>query len=192
MKLNSFDKVKQLTEEMVAIPSINKEPGGESAVARYIQDFYMSLPYFQAHPEQVKCFQTKNDFVVRHSTLAYVKGTKGNSNRTVILIGHIDTVGVDDFGTIREYAFRCEELPAKLRETFVLPQEVIDDIESGEYLFGRGALDMKSGVAGHMYLIQYFSEHPEELDGNLELAIRRMAERKREEQRQVSTPKREQ
>ena len=107
MKLNSFDKVKQLTEEMVAIPSINKEPGGESAVARYIQDFYMSLPYFQAHPEQVKCFQTKNDFVVRHSTLAYVKGTKGNSNRTVILIGHIDTVGVDDFGTIREYAFRC-------------------------------------------------------------------------------------
>ena len=46
MKLNSFDKVKQLTEEMFAIPSINKEPGGESAVARYIQDFYMSLPYF--------------------------------------------------------------------------------------------------------------------------------------------------
>ena len=32
----------------------------------------------------------------------------------------------------------------------------------------------------------------EEQDGNLELAIRRMAERKREEQRQVSTPKREQ
>ena len=40
----------------------------------------------------------------------------------------------------------------------------------GVFLFGRGALDMKSGVAGHMYLIQYFSEHPEELDGNL-LAI---------------------
>ena len=42
MKLHSFDKVKQLTEDMVAIPSINKEPGGESAVARYMQDFYMS------------------------------------------------------------------------------------------------------------------------------------------------------
>ena len=54
MKLNSFESVKQLTENMVAIPSINKEPGGESAVARYMQDFYMSLPYFQAHPEQVK------------------------------------------------------------------------------------------------------------------------------------------
>ena len=97
MKLNSCESVKQLTENMVAIPSINKEPGGESAVARYMQEFYMSLPYFQAHPEQVKCFQTKNDFVERHSTLAYVKGTKGNSDRTVILIGHIDTVGSGRF-----------------------------------------------------------------------------------------------
>mgnify|MGYP000812733730 CR=1 FL=1 len=45
--------------------------------------------------------------------------------------------------------------------------EVLADIESGDYMFGRGALDMKSGVAGHMYLVKYFSEHPEELDGNL-------------------------
>ena len=34
-------------------------------------------------------------------------------------------------------------------------------------MFGRGALDMKSGVAGHMYLIKYFSEHTDELDGNI-------------------------
>ena len=34
MKLNSFDEVKRLTQEMVAIPSINKEQGGETAVAQ--------------------------------------------------------------------------------------------------------------------------------------------------------------
>ncbi len=167
MKLNSFDEVKRLTQEMVAIPSINKEPSGETAVAQYIYDFYTGLDYFKEHPDRVKIFQTKNDFVVRHSTYAYVKGTKGDSNKTVILIGHLDTVGVDDFGTIREYAFKCEELPEKLKETFKLSDEVIADIESGEYMFGRGALDMKSGVAGHMYLIKYFSEHPEELNGNI-------------------------
>lgn len=167
MKLNSFEEVKRLTQEMVAIPSINKEPKGETAVAQYIYDYYMGLDYFKGHPERVKMFQTKNDFVERHSTYAYVKGTKGDSGRTVILIGHLDTVGVDDFGTIREYAFKCEELPEKLKETFKLSDEVLEDIESGEYMFGRGALDMKSGVAGHMYLIKYFSEHPEELDGNI-------------------------
>lgn len=167
MKLKSFDEVKRITEEMVAIPSINKEPEGETKVAKYVYDYYMSLDYFRENPERVKMFKTKNDFVDRHSTYAYVKGTKGNSGRTVILIGHIDTVGVDDFGTIREYAFKCRELPEKLKETFKLYREVIDDIESGEYMFGRGALDMKSGVAGHMYLVKYFSEHPEELDGNI-------------------------
>ena len=81
MRLDCFDEVKRITSEMVAIPSINKEPGGESAVARYVGDYYMSLPYFQAHPDQVMVFQTKNDFVERHSTIAYVKGTKGNSNK---------------------------------------------------------------------------------------------------------------
>ncbi len=167
MKLDCFEEVKRLTSEMVAIPSINKEPHGETAVARYVYSYFMDLPYFKAHPEQVMCFQTKDDFVERHSTLAYVKGTKGTSNRTVILIGHIDTVGVDDFGTIREYAFKTDELPQKLKETFSLTPEVLADIESGDYMFGRGALDMKSGVAGHMYLVKYFSEHPEELDGNL-------------------------
>ena len=119
MKLNSFEEVKRLTQEMVAIPSINKEPKGETAVAQYIYDYYMGLDYFKGHPERVKMFQTKNDFVERHSTYAYVKGTKGDSGRTVILIGHLDTVGVDDFGTIREYAFKCEELPEKLKETFL-------------------------------------------------------------------------
>ena len=128
MKLNSFDEVKRLTQEMVAIPSINKEPGGETAVARYIYDYYMGLDYFKEHPDRVKCFQTKNDFVERHSTYAYVKGTKGNSNRTVIVMGHLDTVGVDDFGTIREYAFKCEELPEKLKETFKLSDEVLADM----------------------------------------------------------------
>ena len=68
MKLNSFEEVKRLTQEMVAIPSINKEPKGETAVAKYIYDYYMGLDYFKEYPERVKMFQTKNDFVERHST----------------------------------------------------------------------------------------------------------------------------
>lgn len=167
MRLDSYNEVKRLTSEMVAIPSINKEPDGESAVAQYVYDYFAGLDYFKEHPDYIKKFQTKDDFVSRHSTYAFVKGTKGKSNKTVILIGHIDTVGVDDYTPIQECAFKTEALPQKLKETFDLSQEVLDDIESGEYMFGRGALDMKSGVAGHMYLIKYFSEHPEELDGNI-------------------------
>ena len=40
MRLDSYSEVKRLTSEMVAIPSINKEPSGESAVAQYVYDYF--------------------------------------------------------------------------------------------------------------------------------------------------------
>lgn len=166
MYLNCFDEVKNLTKKLVNVPSIVRSNGGETNCAKKIYEYYLDLPYFKENPERVKMFQTLNDEIERHCVIAMVKGTKGDSKKTVLLIGHLDTVGVDDFGTIKEYAFDPDKLPALLRE-LNLSDEINADIDSGEYMFGRGALDMKSGVAGHMYLIKYFSEHPEELNGNI-------------------------
>lgn len=167
MYLNSLEEVRRLTEEMVAIESIVRgEEGGETKVAQYIESFYKELDYFKENPSHLILQKTINDEVSRHNCISLVKGKKGNSNKTIILMGHIDTVGVDDFHQIKEYAFNCKELPAKLRE-LDLSDKINKDIDSGEYLFGRGVLDMKGGVAGHMYLMKYFAEHPEELDGNL-------------------------
>ncbi len=165
MYLDCFDEVKNITKELVKIPSIVKT-SGESDVAKWIYDYYMKLDYFKDNTDQVVFQQTINDEITRHNAIALVKGTKGESNKTVILMGHIDTVGVDDFGTNREAAFNPDKLPEVLKEMNV-SKDVLEDIESGEYMFGRGSLDMKAGVAGHMYLIKYFSENPEELDGNL-------------------------
>ena len=165
MYLKCFDEVKTLTKELVRVPSIVKT-SGEADCAKRVYEFYSELPYFQSHPEQLMLQQTEDDEIERYNVLAMVKGTKGDSNRTVILMGHLDTVGVDDFGSLKEYAFDPDTLPGLLRK-LKLEDDVIRDLDSGEYMFGRGALDMKSGVAGHMWLIRYFSEHPEELDGNL-------------------------
>ena len=164
MNLDSFEKVKKLTTEMVNIPSINHAgDGGEAKVAKYVNDFYAKLPYFQAHPEQNYMFSNLEE-KDRMSNIAYLKGTKGDSKRCVIMIGHIDTVGVDDYGTFWEKAFRPDLLPEQFL-SMKMPQEVIDDIKSGEFMFGRGALDMKSGVAGHMTIMEYFANHLDELDG---------------------------
>ncbi|MBO5517762.1 MAG: M20/M25/M40 family metallo-hydrolase [Firmicutes bacterium] len=166
MNLDSFEKVKKLTTEMVNIPSINHAgDGGEAKVAKYVNDFYAKLPYFQAHPEQNYMFSNLEE-KDRMSNIAYLKGTKGDSKRCVIMIGHIDTVGVDDYGTFWEKAFRPDLLPEQFL-SMKMPQEVIDDIKSGEFMFGRGALDMKSGVAGHMTIMEYFANHLDELDGYL-------------------------
>ena len=129
--LDCFDEVKAITEALVAVPSIVREPGGESACARRIHQYYMDLEYFQRHPERTGVLQTEDDFVERHSAYAYVKGSKGRSNRTVILIGHIDTVGVDDFGPLKQFAFDPARLPEKLLEAGV-EEEVRADILSEE------------------------------------------------------------
>lgn len=165
MYLRCFDDVKELTTELVKIPSIVKT-SGETDCAQRIHEFYSQLPYFKDHPEYLLLQQTENDEIERHNVLAMVKGTKGTSNRTVILMGHLDTVGIDDFGSLKAHACDPDKLPTLLKN-LRLDEDVLRDIDSGEYMFGRGALDMKSGVAGHMWLIRYFSQHPEELDGNI-------------------------
>lgn len=167
MKLEFFDEVKQLTKDMVEIPSIVRDPnGGESKVAKYIYDYYMELDYFKENPDQVVYQKTINDLVDRHNCIAMVKGTKGDSNNTIIMLGHIDTVEIDDFHEIKEFATQPDLLPEKLRQ-LNLSDKINEDIDSGEFMFGRGALDMKSGVAGHMAILRYFSENPDQLNGNL-------------------------
>jgi len=165
MYLYCFDEVKHITKELVRIPSVVKT-SGEAKCAKWIYEFYNELPYFQENPDQLNFIQTIDDEIERYIVISHVKGTKGNSNRALILMGHLDTVGVEDFGSIKEYAFDPDRLPEILKE-MKLAEEVIKDIESEQYMFGRGVLDMKSGIAGHMYLTKYFSEHPEEIDGHL-------------------------
>ncbi|MCF6466183.1 M20/M25/M40 family metallo-hydrolase [Clostridium sp. Cult2] len=165
MYLNCFDEVEFITKELVKVPSVVKT-SGEADCAKKIYDYYKELPYFKQNPDQLKMVQTVEDEIERYIVIAHVKGTKGNSNKALILMGHLDTVGVDDFGSLKEYAFDPDRLPEFLKEK-KLDEEVLEDIDSGEYMFGRGALDMKSGVAGQMYLTKYFSENPEKLDGHL-------------------------
>ncbi len=163
-----FQEVKDLTVELVSVRSVNKAPGEESAIAKHILGYYEKHPYFRENPGSFRLQKTKNDPIDRHNVIAYVRGTKeGGSDKTVILIGHIDTVGVDDFGEFADYATKPEELPELLKEHFLLSDEVLEDIASGDYLFGRGSLDMKSGVAGHMAIMKHFSEQPELLKGNI-------------------------
>ncbi|MBP5749837.1 MAG: hypothetical protein J6X24_03520 [Firmicutes bacterium] len=98
MNLNSFEKVKKLTTEMVNIPSINHAgDGGEAKVAKYVHDFYAKMPYFQEHPDQNYIFGNLEE-PDRQNNICYLKGTKGDSKRCVIMIGHIFP-----FSSRREY-----------------------------------------------------------------------------------------
>src|SRR5690606_17944483 len=58
------------------------------------------------------------------------------------------------------------ELNDMLRKV-TLSDEAKVDLESGNYLFGRGIFDMKFGVAALMVMMEEFSTKVDELEGNL-------------------------
>ncbi len=158
------EEVWALTKQLVRIESIVNE-GGEKVMSQALHTLISSYSYFQQHIEHIIYQQTENDEQERYNVIAFVKGTKKPSNKTVLLMGHIDTVGIDDFN-LKEHALDPEALAQALQQED-LPEAVKDHLTSGEFEFGRGVLDMKSGVASHLYLLKYYSEHPEELEGNL-------------------------
>ncbi|USG64201.1 M20/M25/M40 family metallo-hydrolase [Brevibacillus ruminantium] len=166
--LSCRDEVLQLTDELVRVESVVNTPG-EIDVARALHQKLASLPYFQKNPERLLLSRTVNDERERYNVLAFVEGTKAPaSNRTVILMGHIDTVGIEDYGHLKERACSPSALMKALHQE-TLPPLVKQQLESGDWHFGRGVLDMKSGVASHVYLLSYYAEHPDELTGNLVL-----------------------
>ena len=161
-----YDEALALTKKLVSIPSMNNSDGGERAVADYMAAWIRELPYFKAHPDQVITQPLKDDPYDRINVVAIAFGSRSNSNETIILHGHHDTVGIDDYGSIKECAFDCDALPEKIKSITSDP-EVLADIESGEWMFGRGSSDMKSGDAVNMVLMRYFTEHLDQFDGNL-------------------------
>lgn len=159
------DDMLETAKELVQILSINGTEG-EWKIGGYIEQFIRKIPYFAEHPDQVIVRELKNDPLHRRNILAVLIGKKDNSGRTVIFHGHTDTVGLEGFGALADYACKPEELAEHLKDV-ELPDEVRRDLLSGDYMFGRGACDMKSGDAVTLGILKDSCEHPELLAGNI-------------------------
>nr|WP_312667976.1 M20/M25/M40 family metallo-hydrolase [Tissierella praeacuta] len=133
-----------------------------------IYNIFLEMDYYKENPNHIKFVDIVKDKLGRKSVLAILKGKKGNSKKTVLMIGHTDTVGISDYGSLKEYANRPYELTEKFKEIApTLPEEVRKDLESGDYLFGRGIFDMKTGDAIIIALMEYISKNIEDFEGNL-------------------------
>jgi arginine utilization protein RocB len=163
--MDFYNDIKKLTIDLVKTPSINNTEG-EKVIAEKIAAYIRSINYFKKHPESVWEVPLKNDRYGRKNVFALLRGENKNSPITIILHGHIDTVGVEDYGELMPYAFDCVELEKKLKLK-ELPHEARQDLESGEYLFGRGSNDMKSGVASHLVVLKEMTKKVKEFSGNI-------------------------
>lgn len=149
-----------LLNKLVEHESVTGSPA-EIALCEYIHLRLNELSYFQKNPHFLQLHPMTDG---RTFITALVK--KGTAKKTVILLSHFDVVDVHDYGEWKHLAFRPDVLTAEMyKRKREMSHDVQHDLENGEWLFGRGTMDMKAGIALHMSMIERACEGA--YDGNL-------------------------
>jgi arginine utilization protein RocB len=163
-----FTLVRELTLALVRFPSVTNTPG-EVAFAQYFYDLLAERPYFATNPDDLRIERAPADPHGRSNVFALVRGA---GPETVVLTGHYDIVSTANYGDLEPYACDPEALlPSLIADLAAGAQsaadrQALDDLQSGAFMPGRGALDMKSGLAAGTAVLDRFAALPERR-GNL-------------------------
>jgi arginine utilization protein RocB len=152
--IHKENQLRQLTVDLVSTSSIvNSE--GERIMADKIIAILSDFDIFKKHPEWLRICPVIDDQNLRYSILALIK--KPEITKTVLGIGHFDTVAIEDYGNLKPFAIQPHNLRSQLT-TVTRDPEVLKDLDDHDYLFGRGSLDMKSGIAIWLNLLEDFDQ----------------------------------
>ncbi|OLS37195.1 M20/M25/M40 family metallo-hydrolase [Bacillus sp. MRMR6] len=144
------DQLRRLLCELVSWRSMTLTEG-ERTFPSKVQAKLQELHYFQKNPDYLGLHEA--DLGRRFLTGLYKCEAK--SKETIVLLSHFDTVNTEEYGDLEEYAYHPEELTKYLLKRIdELHGDAQNDLTSGEYLFGRGTMDMKMGLAMHMSLLE--------------------------------------
>lgn len=145
-----YQVVKEFTLRLVNIRSVSPSEG-ENQVAREVLRLLLDDNLNHAYTTY-GLDPIENDPYQRHNAYAFLRG---QSPATLILLGHFDTVDIKDYGPLEPLALD----PLKLTEKqHLLLQEGDETENADDWLFGRGVVDMKSGVAVNIALMRCLAE----------------------------------
>lgn len=149
MKWQTPLQLRQLVSELVSWESETFSVG-ESQFPHRLTEKLSELTYFQQHPNQLQALHVDAE---RSFVSAFYK--KENQQKTVVLISHFDTVSTEEYGALQPLATQVDALTeAFLQQPDLLSAAAQKDLQSGDYLFGRGVMDMKMGLALHIHLVE--------------------------------------
>jgi arginine utilization protein RocB len=148
-KWGTPETLRQLLCEVVSWKSMTLSEG-EREFPLKVQAKLQELTYFQNFPNQMALHDA--DLGRRLLTALY---RHPDATETIVLISHFDTVSTEEYGDLEPFAYKPEELTKLLHNRIhELPEDAVKDLQSGEYIFGRGTMDMKMGLVMHMGLIE--------------------------------------
>lgn len=159
------EQIKRWTEWLIEIESVVNTQG-EATIAQHLYEEIQQWEYFREHPDHLWLQPTGEEGRTRYNVIALVKAD-GDVQETTLLLGHIDTVGIDDYGQLRDVAIHPAELRDRMGNMLNLPPQVRRHLEDEDWMFGRGSSDMKSGVAANLAVLHHYSQRTDTMKGNL-------------------------
>lgn len=146
--------------DFIGQPSVS-DSDAEHLGAEWLQETLKKQPYFQVQPDFCGSYEIPGDYRKRSIVYGLVKGVTGTATgqpeRTLILTGHYDVVGIEEYGALKPLAFQVEKLTEAMKDA-QLDEESKADLESGEWLFGRGTADMKGGLCAGLAVLGQVGE----------------------------------
>lgn len=158
--LSLGDKAWQLMLDLTKFHSISQSPG-EGRIARYIHSLLADLTYFQMHPHHLRL----ESIAAPNEPAVVAALVKGQGPTCVILLNHHDVVDIEDYGVYKDLAFSPLELTGSL-DPASLPPAAAQDLPSGDWVFGRGTMDMLYGLALQLVLTEATAASGD-FDGNI-------------------------
>lgn len=160
-------RILDLLLALCSVPSVSPDEKTEGAVVELLRQRLAEEPYFKSRPDNLRLLDLENDRLGRKALWALVEAEK-KTDATVLLMGHIDVVAPEPLGDLERLAFDPQAYTKALKGQ-LLPEDARDDLDSGQWLFGRGTADMKSGVAVEATLIAEAAADPSRLPCNVAL-----------------------
>lgn len=143
-------RAREIALELTSWPSVTGTVG-EAEFASRLQ-LYLSYGFDESMMYSVEAGSNPR------GNLAVLK--RGRSAHTIVLTGHFDTVPYDDYGALADLALDPETLTKsiinRLRQSGK-SAHALTDFESGDFLAGRGLLDMKAGLAAGLAAMEAYT-----------------------------------
>src|SRR5690625_4963433 len=153
-----------LTDLLCSLVQYQSITGSEAeiAMAENIHSLLAQKNYFKTNPRHLRLHPLDDG---RRLITALVKSAP-DKKETVILLSHFDVVGVEDYGSLKNLAFQPKELTKEINyRNDQMPVSVQYDLKNGDWLFGRGTMDMKAGLALQLSMLEKAMD--DQFDGNI-------------------------
>lgn len=157
-----LNEIITLAKWLISIPSISTTKG-ESIITNAIYNGICDFNYFKKNTD--KLFLISHEDQINSSIIALVKAAKPTADTTLLLC-NVDTSSVDNYGSLKSYAYKSDEILKKLM-SLNISDELKKILQNEHNLFGLGVVESKGAAATFLMLLKSFSDKTFELTTNL-------------------------